>query len=239
MKPPFYGTRISTDIDPQQIFDLMDRDVLYSARWQLKGDLSGDEWQRRIDEVAEPAFERLVSLSLSRNLIQPRMVYGHFASEKTGNLLFVRHENRTFKFDFPRERQSPNRCLADFFPDGFVTMMLVTVGNEVSKAGADLFRDNRYTDAFYLKGFAAESAEAVAQHAHRHIAKELGLEEGAGVRFSFGYPSCPNLMDQEKLYKLLGGNRIGVVLSRTMHLIPEHSTSAVVSFAPDASRFIP
>jgi 5-methyltetrahydrofolate--homocysteine methyltransferase len=166
-------------------------------------------------------------------------VYGHFACERKGNLLFVKGERLTFKFDFPRERADPHRCLADFFQDGFVTMMLVTIGNEVAKAGADLFKRDKYTDAFYLKGFASESTEALASYAHRRIAVELGLDEDAGTRFAFGYPACPDLMDQEKLYKLLGGNRIGVVLSKTMQLIPEHSTSAIVSFDPKATRFIP
>ena len=121
-----------------------------------------------------------------------------------------------------------------------VTMMLVTIGNEVAKAGVDLFRDNKYAEAFYLKGFAAESTEALAQYAQRHIANELGLADDAGMRFSFGYPACPNLMDQGKLHRLLGGNRIGVVVSsKTYQLIPEHSTSAIVSFDDTAARFVP
>lgn len=223
----------------RELVEMIDRDVLFSSRWQLRGELPGGEWQERIRTVAQPAFDRMVSLSITHKLIQPKIVYGHFECEKKGNHLFVKDGVRTFKFDFPRERKSPNRCLADYFPDGFITMMLVTVGNAVAKEGADLFRDHRYTDAFYLKGFAAEAAEALASYAQRFIAGEMGLEEDSGVRFSFGYPTCPNLMDQEKLYKLLDGKRIGVVLSRTMHLVPEHSASAIVSFAQNADRFIP
>ena len=34
-----------------------------------------------------------------------------------------------------------------------------------------------------------------------------------GSRYSFGYPACPNLEDQSKLFDLLDGAQIGVLLS--------------------------
>jgi 5-methyltetrahydrofolate--homocysteine methyltransferase len=239
MKKPNFGTKIIDDVRSEDLFDLIDRDVLFVSRWQLRGDISSEEWQRRIEEIAQPAFNKVVELCISREIIRPKVVYGFFECESNGNLLFVNHGNLNLKFDFPRERKSPNRCLADFFPDGFIAMQLVTIGGEVAKEGARLFGDHKYTDVFYLKGFAAEAAEALAGFAQRQIAKELGLSEDAGVRFSFGYPSCPNLMDQKKLFRLLDAKRIGVELSRTMHLMPEHSTSAIISFDENAARFIP
>jgi 5-methyltetrahydrofolate--homocysteine methyltransferase len=239
MRQPSFGTKIVEDIDVQGLFDLIDKDVLFASRWQLRGDLLGEEWQKRVEEVAQPAFNKVVELCISREIIRPKVVYGYFECKNNGNLLFVSHGNLNFKFDFPRERQSPNRCLADFFSEGFVTMQLVTIGGEVAKEGARLFGDHKYVDVFYLKGFAAEAAETLANFAQRQIAKELGFVEDSGVRFSFGYPSCPNLMDQKKLYGLLDAKRIGVALSRTMHLTPEHSTSAIISFDENAARFIP
>lgn len=239
MTPPFFDTRILEDIDVRHIFDLINRDVLFAARWQLRDDLSKDAWRGRVEEVAEPAFEKLVSYCLAHDVIQPKIIYGYFHAESKGNLLFVKHLNRSCSFDFPRERKSPNRCLADFFPDDFVAVQMVTVGSAVAEAGAKFFKENKYTDAFFLKGFAAEATEALAGYAQRYIANELDLSDDAGVRFSFGYPPCPNLLDQKKLYELLQAKRIGVRLSHTMHLIPEHSTSAIVSFDENASRFIP
>ncbi len=239
MQTPFIGTRVVDDIDVTHVFSLIDRSVLFGARWQLKGDLSGEGWRLRVREIAEPTFERLANLCRAKDLIRPRMVYGYFDCERKGNLLLVHYKNYDFSFDFPRERRSPHRCVADFFPDNIITMMLVTVGGEVAHEGARLFKDNRYADAFYLKGLAAEAAEALAAYAQSYIANELDLSDDAGVRFSFGYPACPNLMDQKKLYQLLDAKRIGVTLSRTMHLIPEHSTSAIISFDEKAIRLTP
>ena len=239
MKPPFFDTKILEDIDVRHIFDRINRDVLFAARWQLKGDLSKEAWHTRVKELAEPTFEKLIAHCLARQTIQPRIVYGHFHCEQKGNLLFVEYFNRKVSFDFPRERATPNRCLAEFFPDGFVTMQLVTVGNAVAEAAARYFKENKYTDAFYLKGLAAEATAALAQYAQEYIANELDVADDAGERFSFGYPACPNLMDQKKLYELLQPKRIGVRLSHTMHLIPEYSTSAIISFDDNAARFIP
>ena len=239
MEPPFYGTRTIDDIDVEHVLQLINRDVLFAARWQLRGELSREAWHVRVADLAEPTFEKLAAYCLTHNTIQPRIVYGHFHCEQKGNLLFVEHLNRKVSFDFPRERATPNRCLADFFSDGFVAMQLVTVGNAVAEAGAKFFKENKYTDAFYLKGLAAEATEALANYAQSYIANELDLSDDAGVRFSFGYPPCPNLMYQKKLYELLQPKRIGVRLSHTMHLIPEHSTSAIISFDDNAARFIP
>lgn len=58
-----------------------------------------------------------------------------------------------------------------------------------------------------------------------------------GSRFSFGYPACPILEDQEKLLALLGADRIGITLSDEFQLEPEQSTSAIVCHHPSAKYF--
>ncbi len=64
-----------------------------------------------------------------------------------------------------------------------------------------------------------ESAEALAELWHKKIREELGIagkgrsgdiqrlfSQGyQGSRYSFGYPACPNLEDQTKLFELLDG----------------------------------
>ena len=58
-----------------------------------------------------------------------------------------------------------------------------------------------------------------------------------GSRYSFGYPACPNLEDQVQLMKLLAPQRIGVTLSEEYQLDPEQSTSALISYHPQARYF--
>jgi 5-methyltetrahydrofolate--homocysteine methyltransferase len=95
-----------------------------------------------------------------------------------------------------------------------------------------------------------ESAEALAEYWHKHIRQELGIADSdakdlnklfrqgyQGSRFSFGYPACPALEDQTKLFELLDPSRIDVELSEEFQLEPEQSTSAIIIHHPEARYF--
>jgi 5-methyltetrahydrofolate--homocysteine methyltransferase len=58
-----------------------------------------------------------------------------------------------------------------------------------------------------------------------------------GKRYSFGYPACPNLDDQQGIWKLLRPEDIGVELTEGMMMEPEASVSALVFRHPDAVYF--
>ena len=85
---------------------------------------------------------------------------------------------------------------------------------------------------------------------HKRIREELGYADQdakdlaklfhqgyQGSRYSFGYPACPNLEDQTKLFELLQPVRIDVELSEEFQLHPEQSTSAIIIHHPDAKYF--
>jgi 5-methyltetrahydrofolate--homocysteine methyltransferase len=97
-----------------------------------------------------------------------------------------------------------------------------------------------------------ETAEALAEFHHKHIRQELGIagsdspeirdlfhQKYRGSRYSFGYPACPNLEDQTKLFRLLKPEEtIGVHLTTGFLLEPEQSTSALVVHHPAAKYFV-
>ena len=59
-----------------------------------------------------------------------------------------------------------------------------------------------------------------------------------GKRYSFGYPACPRLEDQEQLFRLLEvTSNIGVELTEGYMMDPESSVSALVIHHPDAKYF--
>ena len=59
-----------------------------------------------------------------------------------------------------------------------------------------------------------------------------------GLRVSFGYPACPNLEDQTKLFGLLEPEKhIGVTLTEGFMMEPEASVSALVFHHTDAKYF--
>jgi len=92
--------------------------------------------------------------------------------------------------------------------------------------------------------------EALAELWHKKMREELGIADHdaanlnelfrqgyQGSRFSFGYPACPNLEDQVKLFELLDPSRIDVELTEEFQLEPEQSTSAIIIHHPEARYF--
>jgi 5-methyltetrahydrofolate--homocysteine methyltransferase len=161
------------------------------------------------------------------------------------------------RFSFPRQTDDRNLCIADYFSSvesrriDVVAFHLVTVGKVASEYSQRLFKANNYKDYLYFHGLSVESAEALAELWHKKIREELGIagkdatetkrlfSQGyQGSRYSFGYPACPNLEDQAKMFKLIEPGRIGVKLSEEFQLEPEQSTSAIIVHHPDARYFI-
>ncbi len=71
------------------------------------------------------------------------------------------------------------------------------------------------------------------------VRRELGLGEQQGKRYSPGYPSWPELVDQRQIWKLLDPERtIGVSLTTADQMVPEQSTSAVVLHHPEAVYYV-
>jgi Vitamin B12 dependent methionine synthase, activation domain len=118
------------------------------------------------------------------------------------------------------------------------------------EAAREWFAENRYQGYLCLHGLSVGMAEALAEYVHKRIRGELGfaaeeardpdamLAQGyRGSRYSFGYPACPNLADQQQLLALLRAEEIGITLSEEDQLDPEQSTSAIVLHHPQAKYF--
>jgi 5-methyltetrahydrofolate--homocysteine methyltransferase len=116
-----------------------------------------------------------------------------------------------------------------------LALQLVTLGSAVSATLADLYDKNRYSDYFYLHGLAAELTECCAKWLHARIRGEL--KATGGQRYSFGYPSCPDLGGNAQALDILGGARLGVSLTEAMQFVPEFTTCAIVAWHPQAAHF--
>jgi 5-methyltetrahydrofolate--homocysteine methyltransferase len=162
------------------------------------------------------------------------------------------------RFTFPRQREGRRLSIADFFSSkssgkmDVIGLSLVTVGSKASIETQRLFEGGEYTKYLYLHGLSVETAEALAELHHKKMREELGIaDEDApeirdlfhqkyrGSRYSFGYPACPNLEDQTKLFALLKPEEnVGVRLTSGFLLEPEQSTSAIVVHHPAAKYFV-
>lgn len=170
--------------------------------------------------------------------------------------VLARPWKKVARFEFPRQRKSPFWCLSDFFrpvESGQVDVaafVVVTVGRNASRVAARWFEENRYRDYLHLHGLSVETAEGLAEYMHKQIRVELGIAGGddreiqglfkqhyQGSRYSFGYPACPRLEDQVKLWPLLQPGRIEVSLSEEFQLEPEQTTTAIITHHPEAKYF--
>ena len=131
-----------------------------------------------------------------------------------------------------------------------MALQVVTVGQQASETAREWFAANRYQDYLHLHGLSVEAAEALAEYIHRQVRADLGIasddaremrelfKQGyRGSRYSFGYPACPRLEDQVKLWPLLDPERIGITLTEEFQLNPEQSTTALVVHHPQAKYF--
>ena len=162
-------------------------------------------------------------------------------------------------FTFPRQKSMRRLCIADFFLpkdqaqsgqfDVF-PMQAVTVGDIATKYAQKLFQADQYTDYLYYYGLSVQTAEALAEWCHARIRRELGYSDREpetirevlqqryqGSRYSFGYPACPNIPDQFVQLDLLQAKRIGMIMDASEQLVPEQSTTAIVTYHPAAKYF--
>ncbi len=257
--PPFLGeSRIVKGIPVREIASYLNESALFRGQWQLRPSGGKEGWQRLLETEARPRLRAVLEEAIADQVLRPAVVYGYFPCNSQGNELIVWHQDGSewLRFGFPRQRRDRRLCIADFFRPvdsgerDVVAFHVVTMGLEASEATARLFTANRYREYLELHGVTVEMAEALAEYWHKRIREELGISgEDAGdlealfdlgyrgARYSFGYPACPDLEEQEKIFELLKPERIGVELSEEYQLHPEQSTSAIVVHHPEANYF--
>jgi 5-methyltetrahydrofolate--homocysteine methyltransferase len=257
---PFYGSRVVEDIALDDVFAFVNETALFKGQWQFKqGRTPPEQYEALVREKVRPIYEELKERIKREQLLVPRVVYGYFPCYSSGNDLVILNEDQKterMRFTFPRQPAGKQLCLADFFAAkgsgriDVVAFHLVTMGSRASVYSQELFKADNYADYLYFHGLSVEGAEALAELWHKRIREDLGIagedasdirklfqQKYQGSRFSFGYPACPNLEDQAKLFELLEPERIGVELTEEFQLDPEQSTSAIIVHHPEAKYF--
>jgi len=189
---------------------------------------------------------------------EPNRVVAGLRPAQTGQSPVPTQAKELLRFTFPRQKEGRRLCISDFFaaPSSgkmdVLGLSLVTIGPKASVETQRLFEGGEYTRYLYLHGLSVETAEALAEFHHKKMREELGIaaedsphirdlfhQKYRGSRYSFGYPACPHLEDQTKLFALLKPEEnVGVRLTSGFLLEPEQSTSAIVVHHPGAKYFV-
>jgi len=258
--PPFWGDRLVTGIELDAVFGYLTETVLFRGRWGYRrGTLSAADFEALIAREARPALEQLKERCKQEALLTPSLVYGYYPCNSDGDEVIVYHpesEAEWLRLRFPRQSAAPHRCIADFFlpvqekRQDLIAVQVVTIGARAGEEAKRLYEQNAYKDYLLFHGLSVETAEALAEYWHRKVREELGIleQEGAGIedfvvqkyrgsRYSFGYPACPDLAENRKLFKLVRPERIGVYITEEDQMVPEQTTSAFIVHHPQAKYF--
>ena len=222
----------SGEIRPADVWDLMDLKSLFKLSWGVRGRAGAGqqadhekllvEWKARVER---------------EGLFEPSAVYGYFACGARGRTLSVEGPGGKLDFEFPRSAQPARLCLADYFgAQDVAAFQAVTVGSGVSRLVEEWNAEGRYTDAYYLHGLAVQFAEALAEWVHRRVRREWGID--GGLRYSWGYPACPDVGQHKMVWELLRPQESGMTLTEAGQIVPEQSTAAIVAHHPEASYFM-
>ncbi|MEH7439037.1 methionine synthase [Neobacillus drentensis] len=215
-----------------------------------------DEKAVKVKEVVD----QLLADANRENWITPNAVYQFFPAQSDGNKVIIYDPENTETiietFDFPRQDAAPHLCLADFLKSvdsgvmDYVGFFTVTAGRGIREKADKFKAAGRFLESHALQALALETAEGFAELIHRQMRDRWGFPDPLdfsmqdrfaakyqGQRFSFGYPACPDLEDQKKLFKLIQPEEIGIQLTDGCMMEPEASVSAMVFAHPEARYF--
>ena len=217
---------------------------------------NGDE---RVEELLEKV-NALIHRGESEQLLKADGMYQFFPAQANGNdiLIYDPADETTVieRFTFPRQEKAPFMCLSDFLKSvdsgemDRVGFLAVTAGKGIRKLAEAAKDSGDYLDSYLVQAVALELAEAFAERVHQQMRDKWGFSDPVdltmqdrfsaryqGIRVSYGYPACPNLEDQAKLFGLLKPEKIGIQLTDEYMMEPEASVTAMVFSHPEGRYF--
>ncbi|MGZ5489580.1 MAG: vitamin B12 dependent-methionine synthase activation domain-containing protein, partial [Nitrososphaeraceae archaeon] len=235
--PPSIGLQIRLgleDINLEDVWNFINKKSLFTLSWSFRGKAASG-----LSEEAEKLLIEWKKRVIDENLFSPKVVYGYFRCHNRNNKLVVdSSKGNEVIFDFPRSTKGRNLCLTDYFGENdIVAFQSVTVGKKASYTIEKWNEENKYTDAYYLHGLAVETAEALADWTNSLIRKELKIDSKRGLRYSWGYPSCPDIAQHKLVWELLDPAKSDMTLTEAGQIVPDQSTAAIIIHHPEAEYF--
>jgi 5-methyltetrahydrofolate--homocysteine methyltransferase len=212
------------------------------------------------EEKALELFHKVEELKHeAAQFMRVKAVWQFFEAERDGNAIHLfapGGASPIHTFRFGRQRREDGLCLSDYIlepADGnrdHLALFVTTAGVGIRERSEQWKKAGEFFKAHAIQALAIETAEATAEWLHRRIREDWDFPDPPtttmhdrftskyhGKRYSFGYPACPNLDDQQGVWKLINPDDIGVKLTEGMMMEPEASVSAIVFHHPDCAYF--
>ena len=250
--PPFWGARVIRDMPLQIVLQHLHKPELYRLSWGAKN-TRGAEWGQ-LEADFEARLTRMSKDAHTRGTLKPQAVYAYLPANSDGDDLIAFDadayaENgekiEAARFSFPRQPDGEFLCISDYFASidsgttDVMVLQTVTVGEVATREFERLQAADEYSEAYYFHGLAVQAAEAAANYLTKIVQGQLGIAEGQGKRYSWGYPACPELSDHGVVLRLLPQleSELGLSLTESWQWVPEQSTAALFTHHPDAKYY--
>ncbi|MCI0864124.1 MAG: methionine synthase, partial [Chloroflexi bacterium] len=224
--PPDLRLHVLKDHPLEEIFPFINPQMLYVRHLGYKGRFADDlEAGDQSAIELRDSVRKVEDLMLAQEDIKANAVLKFFPCNSDGQRILVygpddQPGERTVAEEFylGRQSQRDGLCLADYLLPrssgqvDYVGMFVTSIGNGVRGLAERWMAEGQFLNSHILSALALESAEAFAELLHQQIRQMWGLSDPAGTtpldlfrtqyrgkRFSFGYPACPRLEDQEQL----------------------------------------
>jgi 5-methyltetrahydrofolate--homocysteine methyltransferase len=265
--PPDFDRHVLRELSLDEVWGYINPKMLFGKHLGLKGNVGEllekrDEKALSIKETVDEMKALSRAAPKGRGVMKARAVWRFFPAAREGNALVVFDPGDCKKerahFDLPRQPGGERLCIADYVrplsstgePQDAIAMFVTTAGEGIRAVYEAYKKDGEYLYSHVIQALAVETAEAAAEWLHKKLRAQWGLPDPtstkvtdlfqahyAGKRYSFGYPACPDLALQGKLFALLDPGEIGVTLTDEFMMEPEASVSAIVVHHPDAKYF--
>ncbi|HIF44861.1 MAG TPA: methionine synthase [Dehalococcoidia bacterium] len=259
--PPDLRLHVINDHPLDEIFPYINPQMLYVRHMGYKGRFA-DDLESGVPAAVDlrESVRKVEDLMLAQPDIKAHAIFKFFPANSDGQRIQVygaEDKKIAEEFYLGRQSQRDGLCLADYLlpqssgQTDYLGMFVVSVGTGVRALAEKWMADGQFLNSHILSALALESAEAFAELLHQQMRQmwSFGDKPGTtpqdlfrtqyhGKRFSFGYPACPRLEDQEQLFRLLDVSaNLDVELTEGYMMDPESSVSALVFHHPDAKYF--
>ena len=255
---PYLDRRVRDVPNLAEVWSYINPFMLYGRHLGFKGNFEKLLGERDFKALKLFHDVEQVKPELS-SFMKVRAVWQYFEAERDGNALHLfapGAKSPIHTFQFGRQPRQDGLCLSDYILEAeegrrdHLALFVVTAGSGVRAESERAKEAGEFFKMHAMQAIAIETAEGCAEWLHRRLREDWGFPDPPtmamqerftsryrGKRYSFGYPACPNLNDQQGIWKLLRPDDIGVRLTEEMMMDPEASVSALVFHHPDCAYF--
>lgn len=263
------GIHLLKDIDLAELLPYIDWTFFFHAlelRWSYPKILQDAEKGVEAQKLFNDAQAMLKQI-IDEQWLQAHAIVGILPANSEGDDVTVyQDESRdrvAARFHFLRKQgKQPagryNDCLADFIApkstglNDYLGGFACTTGIGIDEKVAEFEANHDDYSAIMLKALADRLAEALAEHLHLQVRKQLWgytpdealdnraliKEQYQGIRPAIGYPASPDHTEKRILWDLLDIEaQTGIWLTESMAMVPTAAVSGLYFSHPDAHYF--